>query len=277
MLEDVDACSKVVHRRDGKKTADIMQVENIDLPPAKTIWRMLLESREDECQELVKELMEKSERLKAEATKPEVLRSLASGMADHPALSLVGNADEALRKIGEEAIETVDSLMNGRDTVDRFLTMHVKPLKALLEQGAEVDDSLVEELLSTPGPKSSVPQREISREVAYEYADAEQAVAEVSLQGGAAQPAETGAVEGPLPGPWAFDDAKGASDAKGGSGKEKKWSGLVKKDALNLSGLLNVLDGVVDTPGRMVSMIMIVPWWFVRHCFLISFLHVVAE
>ena len=47
---------------------DIKKGENIDLPPAKSIWRMLLESSEDECQELVKELMEKSDRLKTEAT-----------------------------------------------------------------------------------------------------------------------------------------------------------------------------------------------------------------
>merc|ERR550514_2384999 len=32
------------------------------------------------------------------------------------------------------------------------------------------------------------------------------------------------------------------------------WSGSLKRDKLNLSGLLNVLDGVVDTPERIVIM-----------------------
>ena len=231
-----------------------MQVEAVELPPAKSIWRMLLESREDDCQELVKELMEKSERLKAEATKPEVVRSLAAGMAQHPGLSLVGSSDEALRRIGEEAIETVDSLMSGKETVDRFLCMHVKPIKALLEQGAEVDDALVEELLATPGARTSEPSREISREVAYEFADAEQAVAEISLKGGSNQPAAV--AEGPLLGPLLLDDDKlvGSADNKASSGSGQKWSGYVKKDTLTLAGLLNVLDGVVDTPGRMLIM-----------------------
>lgn len=249
VLEDVDAASNVVKRRDGKKTADIMQVENIEMPPAKSIWRMLLESSEDDCQELVKELMEKSDRLKKAATNSDVLKSLASGMADLPGLSLVGSSDEALRKIGEEAIEAADLAMNGKDTVDRFLCMHVKPLKALLEAGGEVDDALVEELLSIPGSRESVTSREQSREVSYEYANTEQAVPEIFVKGGA--PHQNDAA-GPVMGPqW------GPSEGKSGSGagdKPNKWSGVAKKDALNLTGLLNVLDGVVDTPGRMLIM-----------------------
>lgn len=213
---------------------------------------MLLESSDDDCRELVKELIEKSDRLKEEATSPELLRSLAAPMAGHAGLSLVGSNDEALRKIGEEAIETIDNAMNGKDTVDRFLSMHVKPLKALLEQGAKVDDGLVEEMLSTPGAKESIAPREASREITYEYADAEQAVPEVLLQGGASEPLP--AAEGPILGPWTMDDAKGATDNKGGAGGAKKWTGLLKKDSLSLAGLLNVLDGVVDTPQRMLIM-----------------------
>lgn len=256
VLEDVDAASNVVKRRDGKKTADIMQVENIEMPPAKSIWRMLLESSDDDCQELVKELMEKSDRLKRAATNSDVLKSLASGMADLPGLSLVGSSDEALRKIGEEAIEVADSAMNGKDTVDRFLCMHVKPLKALLEAGGEVDAALVDELLSIPGSRESLSRREQSREVSYEYADTDQALPEVFVKGGVphhsgtAEPAVDSVLDSVM-GPW------GASEGKSGSGtadKPKKWSGLAKKDALNLTGLLNVLDGVVDTPGRMLIM-----------------------
>merc|ERR1712165_265103 len=43
-----------------------------------------------------------------------------------------------------------------------------------------------------------------------------------------------------------------------GFGSDGKGTGMsswkVKKDELNLTGLLNVLDGVVDTPGRMLIM-----------------------
>jgi len=39
-----------------------------------------------------------------------------------------------------------------------------------------------------------------------------------------------------------------------GPGSMYDWSGSLKRDKLNLSGLLNVLDGVVDTPERIVIM-----------------------
>merc|ERR1712096_347001 len=40
----------------------------------------------------------------------------------------------------------------------------------------------------------------------------------------------------------------------GGRGKKKKKIKKLDPDALNLSGLLNVLDGVVDSPGRILVM-----------------------
>ena len=245
VLEDVDAASNVVKRRDGKTTADVLQVEHVDMPPAKSVWRMLIESNDDNCQELVKTLMEKSERLKKEATKSETLKSLASGMSQLPGLSLVGSTDEALSRLGATALETADSTLNAKDTLDRFLSSHVKPLKALLETVAEVDDALVHELLSIPGESTSIQAMRCEREISYEYyADGDVAATGESLK-------ETEKMLGSLKnGPWLLDETK----ADNSIDKTKKWSASsFVKDRLNLTGLLNVLDGVVDTPGRFLG------------------------
>lgn len=229
VLEDVDAVSNVVKRRDGKKTADIMHVENVDLPLGKSIWRMLLESGDENCQALVTTLLEKSERLKSEATKPENLKSLISGIADLPGLSLVGSSDEALRKVGDRVIEAIGRAMNGKDAVNQFLYTHVKPLMVLIENGAEIDDALVDVLLSPIELTESPGLVDVS----YQHDDFNKAVPDVFLNDDANDVAFKSS-NGPYP------------------GKAKK--SFIEKDCLNLSGLLNVLDGVVETPGRMLIM-----------------------
>ena len=66
VMEDVDAASNVVKRRDGKKTVDVVQTECVDIRP-KSIFHMLLNSCNEECQKLVEKLIENSERLSEEA------------------------------------------------------------------------------------------------------------------------------------------------------------------------------------------------------------------
>lgn len=232
VLEDVDAASDVVKRRDGKKTADVVQVESLDLPPAKSIWRMLIESNDGCCQDLVARLIEKSERLRDEATKPQVVRSLAARMSVLPGLSLVGSHDDRLSRIGNDALEMACTATNGRVMIDSFLNMHVRPLLLLLDQGTEIDESLVDELLSIPG---SDLVRLKEREVAF----AEREVSSFAIEG---------AVN--------INDSE-SSSYQVPSFKSKEWAAafdLLQKDKLNLTGLLNVLDGVVDTPGRMLIM-----------------------
>jgi hypothetical protein len=93
VMEDVDAASKVVKRWDGLTTLDVMEPESIHLPtPPKSLFRMFLESTNSDCKDLLKELTEKSDRLKkeVEAQKPEVLRAIAQCLTIHPALGLVG-------------------------------------------------------------------------------------------------------------------------------------------------------------------------------------------
>jgi hypothetical protein len=58
---------------------------------SKSIWRMLLESSDDDSNDLVDILMDNSDRFREEATKPEVLRSMAQRMLVLPGLTLVGN------------------------------------------------------------------------------------------------------------------------------------------------------------------------------------------
>ena len=249
VMEDVDAASKVVQRRDGRKTADIMETETFDMPLPKSMWRMLLESSDENCKELVSQLMEKSERLKEEAQKPEVLRAIAKRMMVLPALGLIGEGgdDPALAKLGQEAIESASNLMSNYSTVDNFLGAHAKAIKSLIESGAEIDEEFVNELLGKNeasaqiGPLGltlSLPKpTALTREVSYTKSGQS---SEVHLE----SQAKASAVE--------------AAPANGKSSENANIMGpshfRPKLDQLTLSGLLNVLDGVVDTPGRILIM-----------------------
>ena len=92
VMEDVDAASKVVQRRDGK-TGVVARLEDRRFPSTSpeeaallvggkeaTPWRLLQGSDDSEVQELVGELMEKSERLKAAAIAPDNLRAAVAGL-----------------------------------------------------------------------------------------------------------------------------------------------------------------------------------------------------
>lgn len=241
VLEDVDAASNVVKRRDGKKTREVTQTESIALTPPKSIWRMLLESGDEDCQKLVEELMQKSDRLKVEALKDDVLKSFVENISSLPGLSLVGTTDPTLAKIGKEAIKSADAAMGGRNSVDRYLSKHIRPLKALLDKGAEVGEALVDELLSLPGScsRGGPRQHQISREVSYEFTGANNASPEISFND--SQENFMGNVSG----------SNKDYPSKKGLNSKFDW---MDHDQLSLDGLLNVLDGVVDTPGRMVIM-----------------------
>jgi midasin (ATPase involved in ribosome maturation) len=88
VMEDVDAASKVVQRRDGKKTAEVTQTQHVDLPMPKSMWQMLLESNNDECKELVEKLMEKSKRLKEKALASETVSSLETRLLSTTVLNV---------------------------------------------------------------------------------------------------------------------------------------------------------------------------------------------
>mmetsp|Transcript_8945 Transcript_8945/g.11179 ORF Transcript_8945/g.11179 Transcript_8945/m.11179 type:complete len:748 (-) Transcript_8945:392-2635(-) len=256
VMEDVDAVSRVVKRRDGKLAgADVVLEEEIDLPSPKSVWQMLLESNSDVCRELVKTLTEKSERLKREARKPEILVNISKRMMMFPGLGLVGEEGEvAVAQIGEEACTSADALMSAYDTVDRFIGVHAETIKSHLETGTEVSDEFVSMLLGenfTSDPKT----RGVS------YSKAKNAV-QVSLTDEMDNipilDEEVSASMGPVDISANVGELPGTNNQSNGSTTKAKntfaTSAFQKKDQLTLSGLLNVLDGVVDTPERILIM-----------------------
>merc|ERR1712038_1455382 len=149
VMEDVDAVSKVVRRRDGKTTAETTYTEQIEMPVTKSLWSMLLQSHDEGCKKLVKLLIEKSERLKDAAKNSDMLCSTAQKMASIPGLTLVGENtdDDTTSKIAAEAVQSAQNMMKNSRTVDSFIGSHAKTLNQMIDSGAEIDEDLENELL----------------------------------------------------------------------------------------------------------------------------------
>jgi len=245
VMEDVDAASKVVKRRDGKNTVSTVLPGRDELPTPQSMWHMLVQSSESECQELVKILMEKSERLKKETQKPELLHAMARRMMILPELGLVGEVgdNEILQQIGKEAVDSAESLMNHYSIVDQFVTVHAKTIKKLLDSGAEVDHAFVEALLGNQGPPTLplLVKPTMCREISSDSIQLHKQLLEAHVF------SQTSL------GDTDSDSTNGAGKAKAKSAFDvmgpSSWI-KVGADTLNLTGILNVLDGVVDTPGR---------------------------
>eukprot|EP00588_Corethron_pennatum_P030582 CAMPEP_0194317894 /NCGR_PEP_ID=MMETSP0171-20130528/14576_1 /TAXON_ID=218684 /ORGANISM="Corethron pennatum, Strain L29A3" /LENGTH=758 /DNA_ID=CAMNT_0039074625 /DNA_START=403 /DNA_END=2679 /DNA_ORIENTATION=+ len=262
VMEDVDASSKIVRRRDGKKTAAVTRVERVDLPTPKSLWAMLLQSSDDDCKALVEKLTEHSERLRAKAQEPSAVADAAARMAVLPGLGIVGEAcggEAGIAQAGSEALERAREMMDEYATVDSFLGAHARVLVSLVDKGAPVDKALEDLLLgvSQPLPRSATegggqghhlpsllpPKKTASRNVSYtkNYKDEQ-----FKLQGAVSNMMEV---------------VLGGQQSSAGQGTDKIAFGppennwlKPKKDDLNLTGLLNTLDGVVDTPGRILIM-----------------------
>lgn len=257
VMEDVDAVSKVVRRRDGKTTAEVTFTEQIKMPITKSLWTMMLESTDDECQELVKTLIGKSERLKEAAKDPTNLCSVARRMAALPGLSLVGEGseNETVSKVADEAIKAAQEQMEKQNIVNEFIGKHATTIKQMMDGGAEVTEIFENELLgisfsdnSMAGSFLALQKPSLSREVSYkkEFGDNTELVLEKSKDISDFGPQIT-SNDFELVGQGG--NGKNSNSYNGGM---SSWR--AKRDELNLSGLLNVLDGVVDTPGRMLVM-----------------------
>ena len=263
VMEDVDAASKIVKRRDGRTgglTAaaggrhrtragiDDQDDTIVHVPPQKSLWRMLLESNDDQAKELVQTLIEQSPRLKEEATKPEVLAAISKRLA-LPGFSYVGE-DGALGKAGQQALDTANDMMDGFGTMDRFMGMQAQTIKALLDAGAQVDDALVDQLLGQASDVVSNDSIVVVNNDDSTHGDGEadgDNDADVAIAAMAASSSDQSVST-------SASDKMGATAGKGiGTGLTSSWF-RPKKDELNLAGLLNVLDGVVETPGRIVIM-----------------------
>ena len=327
VMEDVDAASKVVKRRDGKKTASVTRTEHVELPVPRSMWRLLLESQKEPCIELVKMLLEKSERLKKEAQAQDTLSSFAERMTSLPGLSLAGHEGDigsstTVQKIASEALESANKMMENSKKLDEYLEFHARMIKSLLEKGAKIGKEFENELLGVVSPPSSIPSSyedkngselpglptrgRLSRNVSYERYDNDPTNHFVEVAspivggrpmmatpmglagipysvgndgtittGGAGFAAALNQLGNASLGSKGMVDSfkddldvdtlgPGSKPRGGGYGKLGFGGGMgfgggidwktPVKDQLNLSGLLNVLDGVVDTPGRILIM-----------------------
>lgn len=72
----------------------------------------MLESNDDDRKELAEALTEKSERLSEEAKRPGVLSAVSKKMMALPGLGSVGEDNETLAKIGEEALQSTGEIMD---------------------------------------------------------------------------------------------------------------------------------------------------------------------
>ena len=249
VMEDVDAASRVVKSRKGRPSDVEFDADNdplLQFPKPKSLWRMFVESEAVVCQELVKELSTKSEKLKQEANKPEYLRSACKRISAFPGLGLVGEAgnDVKTSHLCSEALVAAEGFIGQHTKLDNILATHAKSIKRLLRNGTEIDDEFVEDLLRDIQSMSDVVHVKGS-ETAFSMND-------ISSQASPKSPLE---LEGEL---IPTDTSSGSSRSSGeGGGVEKMgplgWWGKLNPDQLSLSGLLNVLDGVVDTPGRILS------------------------
>jgi len=248
VIEDVDVASRIVKRRDGKKTADMVQTDAFDLPSsAKSPMQLLLESGNEHAKKLVKLLIEKSERLRQEALRPDLMRSAARRMRALPGLSLVGEAidNPALEKIGDDAIKVGEKIIGKQSQVDNIVGSHAEAILRMLEasDAKEVDEQFENELLGLSAPSlPALAPLSRSRAVSFSKYGEDNGV-EVSEPESAYLSTDS--------------SVKAANTTNGSSAKAAGAYGSAyfrPLDELNLQGLLNVLDGVVDSPGRIVIM-----------------------
>mmetsp|Transcript_26143 Transcript_26143/g.48201 ORF Transcript_26143/g.48201 Transcript_26143/m.48201 type:complete len:778 (-) Transcript_26143:77-2410(-) len=257
-MEDVDAASKVVQRRDGKATASVTQTEVIEAPRQKTGWEILLESNDEECRALVKLLMEKSEKLKKAALESKTVCNMAKQLVAPAGLGMLLSASSTEsddKKQREEAKETVEQLCSQREIAGNYIKQFASSIKALIEAGTVPDDTLADELLGA----GSVGQLEpFVKTSSTGYGTGPSSAGdddeEDDTTGGGL---DMNLFMGTLASVMGSGSGKGSGpggDMMGPMGSAFGSSYDSKKDKLNLSGLLNVLDGVVDTPARVLIM-----------------------
>lgn len=250
VMEDIDAASKIVKRRDGGNPAALTertQPNTMDLLPTKCLLQMLLESNDSDCMELVEKLMERSDKIADEVNRSGsgVLLNLAQRAVGVPALSLQCNStiDPTTEQAHEDALVYAENAVEEQSTVDRYLAKHARAMNNILDLGAKVSDDIVDELLGhrqakTRGfcvtPNCHSPTDENPENILAEDESKNQAILMATL----VQMSKFG--EQPT------------RDAIPLSATVPSIWGRSANDQLNLTGLLNVLDGVVDSPRRIV-------------------------
>jgi len=256
VMEDIDAVSKIVRRRDGKTTTQMAHTEQLEAVELKSLWTMILESTNESCKTLAKELIERSERLKTAAHDPQILSTIAQKAARVPGISIIGECarNDTTRSIAKEATSSVDALMEGYEKVDSFLGKHAKSLKQMLDTGCEINEAFENELLETYSdcvhPQASLCSSDLSAEDSFDQISEDDYNSQVKMYIETREKSEED-----------YEDyEEGSKNVSKSSfvgpkvemGSSSNCAFRNKRDELNLTGILNVLDGVVDTPGRML-------------------------
>jgi ATPase family associated with various cellular activities (AAA) len=245
-LEDLDATSDIVKRRDGKTGDDDSMTDVAALteeilaqvPPVKSLWQRFLESSDPTCLNLVKVLKEKSEQLKEEARKPDKMQSIADCLTSlRPWISLVGANNDVLRQLGEDALASFKKSLSQQESIDSYLSNNAKKMVQLLEGGADIDERIVDTLLSTDEPLMFPSSLGASKSKIQNEEQSDAIQQEKDWVGYPGEPSDS-----------SINDGRGKKQMFPGA-----WARYIP-DSLNLTGILNALDGVVDCPGRIVIM-----------------------
>jgi chaperone BCS1 len=271
VMEDVDALSKVVRRRDGKTLQNIASSPVFhDLNTTRNMWSMILSSNNEDCQGLVSLLMEKSERLRDAACDPSNLCFAARKLTSISGLRLVGEDAEnsAATKIASAAMKCAQKQMEHQEVVDEYLGMYAKSLVNMLEHDIQITEEFENHLLGLSSDdtcfsdsyaslqSSSLSSLQLSEVEDYIPHSPHMSIGcikdehtEHHHETGAKSDYKTKLMDNGYEFPSGGDNEKSLF----GMGPSMSlWKS--KRDELNLSGILNVLDGVVDTPGRIVVM-----------------------
>ncbi|KAL3919481.1 MAG: hypothetical protein SGILL_003731 [Bacillariaceae sp.] len=243
VMEDVDAASGIVKRRDGKTGASPIDDSTIELNSQKSLFQMFVESSSDKCKEVVKTLVEKSDRLKQEAEKlrQQALQVIAQRVNALPALSMIDESieDPKLARLCGDALDKSEKQSSQRSKLDNILSSHANAILLLLESDGSIDDDFLNELLGETGSVRSIGLRDSGLQVPGESS--------CFLADASEEPI------GELQGPLSILDVSSSTGSDTKKGSLSSWL-KPNPDQLSLSGLLNVLDGVIDSPGRIVVM-----------------------
>jgi hypothetical protein len=251
VCEDVDAATNIVKRRDGKTATEVSKEQSmLDLPDPKSLFRLFLESGSEDCQKVVMDLIDKSDHLKAEAEKQRhhVLKVIAQRLTRIPALGILdeSTANADFGRLCRDALDLANKQKDQYDLLDEILSAHARKISEMIESGISVDDEFVNEIL---GRREHLSYLSISNAIPHQDAGQSSSF----LEDGTAY--TKGSVQDDLPG-LSFSSSESVFECKNKKTTSFGPSFLKRfnPDALSLSGLLNVLDGVVDTPGRIVIM-----------------------
>jgi SpoVK/Ycf46/Vps4 family AAA+-type ATPase len=246
VMEDVDAASNIVKRRDGQNAARTVHTSDMDLSSAKSLFQMLLESGSSECKDVVDILIGKSSRLEKESgtLMPQALQSIARRVTNYPALSLIDADDPTLEHASNEALEKSYQRKDYYSKLDEILVANANAIKSLIESGADVDDEFVDQLL---GRRDAFPTATLLADLSGQLPGQASGFMSDTMK----------SVPSPLEHdsfPHECDTSHNELPQRGKTTKVGPSFFKPNPDQLSLSGLLNVLDGVVDTPGRIVIM-----------------------